>query len=67
MKFVVLFCLLLVAFGLRHTHKSQYELGYEAGLRDAAEYAEELGTSLQAEAKMPVWYCVMNGYKGCFK
>ena len=46
MKFVVLLCLLLVAFGLRHTHKSQYELGYEAGLRDAAEYAEELGTSL---------------------
>ena len=36
MKYIVLFCLVLLALGFRHTHKSQYDLGYEAGLRDAA-------------------------------
>ena len=39
MKFILLLCLLLVTFGFRHqsSHKSQYDLGYEAGLRDAAQ------------------------------
>ncbi len=32
MKFIVLFCLVLLAFGMRNTHKSQYDLGYEAGV-----------------------------------
>ena len=39
MKFIVLLCLTLVALGLRHqsSHKSQYDLGYEAALRDMVE------------------------------
>ena len=40
MKLIVLFCLALVVLGLRHTHKSQYDLGYEAGLMDALEAME---------------------------
>ena len=35
MKLIVLLCLALVVLGLRHSHKSQYDLGYEAGLMDA--------------------------------
>ena len=34
MKFVILFCLVLLTLGLRSTHKSQYDLGYEAGLKE---------------------------------
>ena len=40
MKLIVLFCLALVVLGLRHTHKSHYDLGYEAGLMDALETME---------------------------
>ena len=38
MKFILLLCLLLVAFGFRHQNhfKSQYDLGYEAAIRDVA-------------------------------
>ena len=35
MKYIVLFCLVLLALGFRHSHKSQYDLGYEAGLKAA--------------------------------
>ena len=41
MRIIVLFALLLVAFGFRHTHKSQYDLGYEAGMQDALHDADE--------------------------
>ena len=34
MKFVILFCLVLLTLGLRSTHKSQYDLGYEAGIQE---------------------------------
>ena len=37
MKVIILFCLILLALGLRHQHKSQYDLGYEAGLEAAME------------------------------
>ena len=41
MKYIVLFCLVLLALGFRHSHKSQYDLGYEAGLRAADQDADE--------------------------
>ena len=46
MKFILLLCLLLVAFGFRHQSKfkSQYDLGYEAGVR---EVAKELDIDLE--------------------
>ena len=35
MKVIILFCLFLMALSLRNTHKSQYDLGYEAGVAAA--------------------------------
>ena len=47
MKLIVLFCLALVTLGLRNTHKSQYDLGYEEGLMDALEAMELVDESLE--------------------
>ena len=35
MKLIVFALVLMVALGFRHAHKSQYDLGYEAGMQDA--------------------------------
>ena len=40
MKFIVFALILMLALGLRHTHKSQYDLGYEAGLKAAIEVSD---------------------------
>ena len=40
MKLIVFALVLMVALGFRHAHKSQYDLGYEAGMQDAMEVSE---------------------------
>ena len=40
MKFIVFALILVITLGLRHAHKSQYDLGYEAGLQDAMDASE---------------------------
>ena len=58
MKYIVLFCLVLLALGFRHSHKSQYDLGYEAGLRAATQDVDAEKCSLQDS-----YYCFQLG--GC--
>ena len=55
MKYIVLFCLVLLALGFRHSHKSQYDLGYEAGLRAADQDAETCPGWF-------FWLCTNGGY-----
>ena len=43
MKFIVFALMLVITLGLRHTHKSQYDLGYQAGLEAAMAENEEEG------------------------
>ena len=35
MKFIIFALILVITLGLRHAHKSQYDLGYQAGLEAA--------------------------------
>ena len=37
MKFIIFALILVITLGLRHAHKSQYDLGYQAGLEAALE------------------------------
>ncbi len=37
MKFIVFALIMVLALGLRHAHKGQYNLGYEAGLQGSME------------------------------
>ena len=49
MKFIVLFCVLLAVFGFRNTHKSQYDLGFEAGYDAALEFIPGAGSVPKTE------------------
>ena len=49
MKVLIFFCLFLMALSLRNTHKSQYDLGYEAGVADALQ--EKYESMSEAELK----------------
>ena len=40
MKFIVFALILVITLGLRHAHKSQYGLGYEAELHALAEVSK---------------------------
>ena len=50
MKVIIFFCLVLMALGLRHTHKSQYDLGYEAGYATALDEAYESLSKAKAKS-----------------
>ena len=36
MKYLILLSMIIMILGLRHSHTSQYDLGYKAGLEEAS-------------------------------
>ena len=40
MKFIIFALILVITLGLRHAYKSQYDLGYQAGLEAASDKME---------------------------
>ena len=70
MKFVILFCLVLLTLGLRSTHKSQYDLGYEAGLEAASQDVDIEGQSgcpfcFNVGCFIKEFYMLCDFYCGC--
>ena len=59
MKVFIFFCLFLMALSLRNTHKSQYDLGYEAGVADALQ--EKYESMSNAEAKW-IWTQLLTNF-----
>ena len=49
MKVLIFFCLFLMALSLRNTHKSQYDLGYEAGVATALQEKYESMSAVEAK------------------
>ena len=42
MRTFIILALIFVALGLRHTHKSQYDMGYEAGVQATHELTDQI-------------------------
>ena len=55
MKIIIIALILVITLGVRHSHQSQYDLGYEAGVEDAMDALQMVGDGDDGPSPAELW------------